>query len=332
MKLSLMKNVLDTVNTEWRSPLAEKILKRWGYDDESVYFYRASANFLFIFKKNGETYFLRFSDSREKDISSLESELKILDFLRDNPITVALPIPSINGNTVEVVETERGIFYAVVFEAIPGQHLDIEELGEQEFYQWGAKLGELHQHLKNIPEEYRLNRKSWRDDLATAQNRLASDETSAIQELTNLINWGEAQDCSSEAYGLIHYDFELDNHRWDQNKIGILDFDDCQNHWYAADIAFALRDLLIDSSDFSSPNLHAFMSGYQTYTSLIPNSLQQLPWFIRMHNLISYAELTYVMDLPQTEHDPDWLSNLRTKLLNRRFQYLSSIEEAIGVK
>ncbi|MFD1450263.1 hypothetical protein [Oceanobacillus sojae] len=32
MKLSTMKKVMNTVNSEWRSPLGEEILERWGYD------------------------------------------------------------------------------------------------------------------------------------------------------------------------------------------------------------------------------------------------------------------------------------------------------------
>jgi Ser/Thr protein kinase RdoA (MazF antagonist) len=329
MKLSSMKNVIDAVSSDWRSPLAEIILERWGYDEGSVYFYRASTNFLFLFKQHGETYYLRFSDSREKDLSTLTSELNILEYFRGKPIDVALPIPSKEGNTIEVVETELGTFYSVVFEAIPGRHLEIEELDEKQFYQWGAKLGELHQHFKNMPDEYRLSRKSWRDQLVEIQNHLSSEENAAKQELTNLLMWAAEQPCSQETFGLIHYDFELDNHRWDDDKIGIIDFDDCQNHWYAADIAFALRDLLKDASDLADTNLQAFVNGYQTYTVLAPHSLEQLPWFIRMHNLISYIHLSDTIDLPQSENDPEWLSNLRSKLLNRRLQYLSLIESAV---
>jgi hypothetical protein len=49
MKLSTMLKVASTVDTEWRSPLAEKLLERWGYDESSVFAFRYSANFIFIF-------------------------------------------------------------------------------------------------------------------------------------------------------------------------------------------------------------------------------------------------------------------------------------------
>ena len=44
-----------------------------------------------------------------------------------------------------------------------------------------------------------------------------------------------------DRYGLIHFDFELDNLYWRDQTIGMLDFDDCAHYWYAADIAFWLK-------------------------------------------------------------------------------------------
>jgi Ser/Thr protein kinase RdoA (MazF antagonist) len=72
MKLSTMRKVVDTVDHEWRSPLAERILTQWGYDEGSVYYFRSSANFIFVFRKNGQRYFLRFNDACERDIKQLK--------------------------------------------------------------------------------------------------------------------------------------------------------------------------------------------------------------------------------------------------------------------
>jgi hypothetical protein len=58
MKLSMMKKVVETVNAEWKSPLAEKILEKWGYDKGTVYYFRSSANFLFVFNEMENHFFL----------------------------------------------------------------------------------------------------------------------------------------------------------------------------------------------------------------------------------------------------------------------------------
>lgn len=327
MRLSTMKKVVETVDDKWRSPLAEKILERWGYDKGSVYYFRASANFLFIFKKQGKSYFLRFSDSSEKDLSSLKSEIEILEYLREQPITVALPVKSLNDEYIEIVETEVGTFYAVVFVALPGKQFEIEELVQEQFFKWGSTLGALHKIFKGMTEEYRLYRKSWSEQLTEVKKLLPNDETAALVELEKIINWSNGLIVSDENFGLIHFDFELDNQRWENENVGILDFDDCINHWYVADIAFALRDLLKKEVDMKNPFFQEFLEGYQSETEVDSSLLQQLPWFIRMHNLITFTNLLQTVDIPESEDHPEWLSNLRAKLLNYVDQYRASFKE-----
>ncbi len=163
---------MNTVNSEWRSPLGEEILERWGYDKCSATILRASANFIFEFYKEGKQLFLRFNDSSERDYSSIEAELNIVKYLGNRALNVAQPITSLNGNDIEVIETKLGTFYAVVFEALEGKHLNMEEISDQQAYIWGKSLGNLHANLKQLPEEYRVNRPSWKDLLLEAKEAL----------------------------------------------------------------------------------------------------------------------------------------------------------------
>lgn len=324
MKLSTMAKVVATVDSEWRSPLAEQILESWGYDEGSVYYFRASANFLFIFKKDDKTFFLRFSDSNEKELSSIESEIEILEYLRNQPIRVALPVKSLNDNYIETIKTEIGTFNAVVFEALPGKQYETEELELEQFFKWGRSLGELHAIFKDIPDKYRQNRKSCSEQLIEVKQYLPAYEPAALRELEQLIQWSEGLTISEENFGLIHFDFELDNQRWDNESIGILDFDECMNHWYVADIAFALRDLIKKEVDLENPFILEFIKGYQSETDLDSNLLQQLSWFMRLHNLISFTRLIKTVDIQKSPDHPDWLTNLREKLLQFIEQYRGS--------
>jgi DNA-binding sugar fermentation-stimulating protein len=40
MKLSTMKKIVETVNSDWRSPIAEKIMEKWEFDEKEMYYYR----------------------------------------------------------------------------------------------------------------------------------------------------------------------------------------------------------------------------------------------------------------------------------------------------
>lgn len=324
MNLSMMQKVVATVDSEWKSPLAEKILESWGYDEGEVYYFRASANFLFVFKREGKHYFLRFSHSSEKNLALLEAEMEILEYLRKQPVRVALPVKSRNEQLIETVETELGTFYAVVFEALPGKQYETEELEPGQFFTWGSALGKLHEFFKSMPETYRLNRESWRDQLSNVQNLLPVEETAAFEELNQILNWAQSLEVTNDNFGLIHFDFELDNQRWEDDLIGILDFDDSVNHWYAADIAFALRDLFENEVDLDNESVQEFISGYKSETELDSLLLQDLSWFRRMHNLVTFSRLLQAIDIPASADHPEWLANLRVKLLNRLEQYRAS--------
>jgi Ser/Thr protein kinase RdoA (MazF antagonist) len=321
MKLSSMEMVVNTVDQDWRSPLAETILQRWGFDAGQAYYFRASANFVFVFKQNGQTRFLRFNDVTERDYSLLEAEMAILKYLDEHSVAVALPVKSLQNNDIEVVETELGTFIAVVFEALPGEHLEIENLDQSQFFQWGKLLGQLHNGLKSIPEEYRAIRPNWIDQLKQIRAVLPSDEKSALLELDRILNWAEGVKVGKENFGLIHFDFELDNLKWDQNNIGILDFDDCANYPFIADIAYSLRDLIEEEFEPEHPSFREFLKGYSSETDPDMNLLADLQWFIRLHKLMTFSKLLQAVDIPDSPEYPKWLKDLRQKLVRKLAAY-----------
>lgn len=325
MKLSTMKKVFETVDSDWRSPLAEEILKRWGYDEGSVFCLRASANFIFIFKRNGELFFLRFNDLHEKEIEAIEAELEIVQYLAKNSLNVAQPVLSLNKKYIEVVETEWGVFYSVVFEALRGDHYDIEELTDKQTFVWGQTLGELHKVLKEMPDQFLKSRPSWRDQLKMAKEIIPQSEKSAHRELERIQSWAEGLSRTKENFGLTHYDFELDNILFENSQTGILDFDDCASHWYIADIIHALRDA--GKFDINCPVIKKFIEGYKSITELDTNILMEASKFERMHKLISFAKLIRSIDIDESQDYPEWLSNLRGKLCRYLDEYRNSFEE-----
>ncbi|MEK4301606.1 phosphotransferase [Oceanobacillus sp. FSL W8-0428] len=325
MKLSTMKKVMNTVNSEWRSPLGEEILERWGYDKGSATILRASANFIFEFYKEGKQLFLRFNDSSERDYSSIEAELNIVKYLGNRALNVAQPITSLNGNDIEVIETKLGTFYAVVFEALEGKHLNMEEISDQQAYIWGKSLGNLHANLKQLPEEYRVNRPSWKDLLLEAKEALPKKELAAHKEFERLLIWADELSLSKENFGIIHYDFELDNVIFDNNTIGMLDFDDSSLHWFAADIVYAWRD--VGDFNVKNPMITTFIDGYKTETNLDMEILRASSGFERLHKLISLAKLIRAVDIDAAEDHPEWLINLRLKLSGIIEKYRLSIEK-----
>lgn len=317
MKLSTMEKVVATVDEEWRSSLAEKILECWEHDTDPPKFVRSSANFIFIFWKDGQKFFLRFNDTLERNLKTIQAEIEMLVYLSERSLLVSAPVKSLHSRYVETVETEWGTFYATVFEGLKGEHIDFEEMSLHQIGLWGRSLGKLHDSLKKVPESIRVARPSWQDQLDFVQEMLSGKEGAAQLELEAIRKWANGLDVTSENFGLIHYDFELDNLCWNKNSIGILDFDDSVNHWYVADIGYALRDLFKVEINLDSKYFQSFIDGYKKETTLNLGLLQELSLFMRMHNLVTFAILLRSVDIDESVDRPEWLIGLREKLLGK---------------
>ena len=124
MKLGLMKRFYDTVDEERKSPVVDKITARWFNGDIEASVLRASANFVIAIKAEDRKYFLRFNHSSERTTSFIAAELDYIMHLREKGINANTPVKSLAGNYIESVETEIGLIHGVVFEGLPGEHVE----------------------------------------------------------------------------------------------------------------------------------------------------------------------------------------------------------------
>ena len=81
MKLSTMQAVVATLNDQWESDLAEEILGRWEHDAVRAKYWRASANFIFFFKKLGQDCVLRFIHASERSVAVIQAEIEYVNVL-----------------------------------------------------------------------------------------------------------------------------------------------------------------------------------------------------------------------------------------------------------
>lgn len=328
MRLSTMAKVDALIPDDGSSPVAERILERWGYDPGSDRFFRSSANFIYRFDDQGRGRFLRFADASERSRDAVDSEIAVLDAVAAAGILVATPLASKRGNAVETVETEWGTFHAVVFPALEGEQRELDELAESDFRAWGAALGRLHaatSALTSLPA-----RPSWQDHLAFVEEYLPADSPGLRAEYDDIATSLAALPIDRQTYGLAHCDFELDNLIWGQKGIEILDFDDCSRLWYAGDVALALRDLFEEGVDTSDPRFRLLVDGYRAYHPLSEESIAQLPLFMRYARLIMYARLARSLNLTPGEDYPDWLRDLSGRMLARMAEYQASVEARHG--
>ena len=324
MKLSLMQAVVATLNETNVSPIADAIVAAWAHDRDSARYFRASANFVFVFKRAGQPYVLRFTHAGERTANAIQAELAFLQHLAAYGVPVALPIRSLSGRTVESIATPLGVFHAAVFELLPGQQFDVGDLPHTQFTRWGSALGALHRAAEGYAG---AGRPTIHDHLRMLAQQLPAHEDAARQLLALLELQVAALPTDAQTFGLIHYDFELDNLLWNDQRVSIVDFDDCAGYWFVADIAYALRDLFDDQAeqiDIADARFQAFIGGYRELRSVTDAELRHLPLFLRIHNLVSFAKLLHAADIDETHASPAWVVDLQAKLVRKAQTYRDS--------
>jgi Ser/Thr protein kinase RdoA (MazF antagonist) len=303
--------------------VANEILKNWEHDSDSLNFWRGSANYVYFYTNKNKKFWLRFSKKDENSLEQIKAEIEFLLYLNSNYPSVN-PIKSNSYKYVEVVKIELETYYAVVFNEADGVNLEIEDMTESQFECWGKALASLHSVSKSFTnKEYVRN--SWKEILEFTNDILSDfpNEKNAIEELNKIERWLKSLPVNNENYGLIHYDFELDNIFFNEelNKFDVIDFDSSMYHWYVMDIACALGDLHELESSKAESGLKSFLKGYRSILNVEEEDIKLLPKFERFHNLVTFAKLLRSLQDSDFTNEPDWLQKLRPRLLKKCNEY-----------
>jgi Ser/Thr protein kinase RdoA (MazF antagonist) len=300
--------------------LALELLRNWDFDPQRLDLldqYRISSNAIYPFYQNGKVCFLRFAPTEEKSAQSVQAELDFISYLSRNGYHVPQTIPCHSGKDLLLANTMWGEYVAVVFTRALGQKAEGMAYGDSFFVQYGATLAQLHQlSRKYIPPGYM--RANWEQNLEWTEACLQDCKAprKAHIELQLVFDALRKLPVTESNYGLIHYDFELDNvfYASDSGIFTTIDFDDSVYHWYAMDVERSLHNL---TEELDSEQVQAAKDGFlQGYTSVcdLPNEMPSaFPIFTRYAGLFQYARCLRATS-QQSTNEPDWMKSLREYL------------------
>lgn len=300
--------------------LAEMLLKNWEFDKESLElfkYYRISSNAIYPFRALGRTQLLRFSPQIEKHKKNILAELEFISYLRSKQYGVLETVSTKNGEELVEKETPWGDYYASVFKRVSGVQLGDTDLSNTIIFHYGKALGKLHQ----LSSEYNpktFKRWSYSDVLNWMCNVLVDFplEKAALEEIQLIKKYFDSIPITDSNFGLIHYDFELDNVFYDEElqSCNVIDFDDSMYHWYVMDIEQALASLKDSiSPETFSLKKQCFMDGYRSEYDVSDAMLSLIPACRRFANLYGYVRILSSMK-EKWDHEPQWLSSLRERL------------------
>lgn len=292
--------------------LAKNAISYWTGEKEAlnrIAFYRASANSTYVYEQDHETYYLRIKPIEDKSTIQMIAEIQFIHYLTANNfncIKVASPI----GNEDFYVVDD--IYYASIFEEAKGIRLDQVKLDQDIAYRLGTYLGKLHKlSIDYVPL---ADSESYLDKLRSfhTTNPVVLKEIKEIKdqilELDLII-------------GLIHYDFDLDNIFYDQDKkqFQVIDFDDAFCGYYMHDVMIALKSL--------DQKLHqSFLEGYHQVYKHETYDPSKLVLLERFDKLYQYIRLNRALsDIP--ENKPDWMEALIDKFTKIIRDYEDSLSK-----
>jgi Ser/Thr protein kinase RdoA (MazF antagonist) len=266
---------------------------------------------VFVLPDPGGKRYLRFVPDAYRGAGAVAAVASLMDRLVAGGTAVVRPVPALTGTLTATVTTALGPMHAMVVEAAPGEQIDAEDLDEDRARSWGAALAAVHDGAAGIdpdlPEAFA--------ELAAIPDRFAHDHdlVKAASRLADRIA-GLPRDRSR--FGIVHGDFELDNLAWDGRRATAFDFDEAACSWYAADIAYALRDLT-GTDGLPAPEhrqrFDAFIAAYRDIRTLGEADLANLRLFAGAHAACSLVRIDSALGTPGDD-EPEWMADLRAKL------------------
>jgi Ser/Thr protein kinase RdoA (MazF antagonist) len=233
-----------------------------------------SENHTFRIEGPAGRFFLRVHRPGYQSAAAIESELAWVTALRaETSLPVPLPLPGRDGRFVQQLSSGGISRHAVLFAAEPGREPTlVDDLGAL-FEMLGRYAATAHRHIEAFRRPPGFTRPRWDAGAILDSGGLWGDWRRAphvegrlaaiLAELdralrAELAAYGDAAD----RFGLIHADMRLANLLVDDERVTLIDFDDCGFGWFMYDFAAALS---FHEEDPRAPEWRArWLAGYET--------------------------------------------------------------------
>lgn len=290
--------------------------------------YEGCANLVYSYESGNEPRVLRITYRPDRSVEYIQAELHFINYLAENFVRVAKPVPSIRGHLVEVIDAARVPFKVVSFQRGRGMRVPDngyryrEGVPIEEYYQnWGRVLGQMHRLARTYkPFSDTIRRPEW-DTWEYYAGFPYGEQLPVIQtKFDQLISELQALPRDVDGYGLIHNDFNDGNFTvdYDNGDITVFDFDDSCYFWFMYDLACAWEGgigrvmfrPLKERRDFMDHYMEQVMDGYSQENSITEQWLERLPLFLRLIQLQELTHYARYLDEP----DETLQSELRYKI------------------
>lgn len=270
----------------------------------SITFLKRGFNDTYLIESQKEKFILRVYKHNWRNLESIETEIKLLTYLKENGISVSFPISDNQKQFIHSIEAPEGIRYAVLFSYAEGEQ--VRKLTIEQAELLGGQTGKIHllTQNKNLGEtahnydiEYQFE-----NTLITLEPILQNhpNEFNFVIQLKGYFKELFSDiDKTQLASGICHGDLQAENfHISPKNQFTFFDFDFFGEGYLIYDIGVFIW---YDHKNKPKEIVDAFLKGYQTQRKLSETEIKLLPYFSTIRALFQmtlYCQISDGKQLP----------------------------------
>ncbi len=270
----------------------------------SISFIKRGFNDTYLVTAGENKWVLRVYKHNWRKREDIEAEVTLLLYLKENNVSVSVPIISTQNTTIHAVEAPEGIRYCVLFSYAAGDR--VKKLSVEQARLLGIETARMHlltkdKVLKAVPHDYTIANQF---ALITAQLRTLlvayPKQLAVVLELEQLFIEKEKQNSTEGiGVGICHGDLQSENfHLSIENEFTFFDFDFFGKGYLIYDIGVFMW---YDHKNKPAAIMNAFLEGYESIRPLSQTERDFIPWLSTLRALFQitlYCKISDGKQLP----------------------------------
>lgn len=240
---------------------------------------------------------LAIKEAEKEKLKSLEVRIKFANYLGENGIQSAHPLPYKNGNLYEI-SLDKGYYYvAYVMDFYEGVNPTSEELIEQLAYDWGKLTGKAHALTKTFKVGGEITNLDYVEEIEFFENWCKDEQVKkAWKEMKQYL---ETLPRGLNDYGFIHNDNHQKNILVNKGEITLIDFDCASRQFFMQDITTPTQGIMFDiTGGMISPFrgeerlkrfFNSFLNGYETQNHLDDKWYKEIGTFLNYRRMLLFT-------------------------------------------
>lgn len=245
------------------------------------------------------------------DRTEIESELAWIEALRaDGVVATPEPLRTAQGARLAAFDHDGALRHVAAFAFMSGREPDAGAGLAAGFGRLGEISARLHGHARRWTPPPGFARKTWNFETTIGAAPHWGDwraslglrpEGAAILErcAAGLRDRLAAYGAGRERFGLIHADLRLANLLAEDDRLGVIDFDDCGFGWFVYDFAAAVS--FLEHEPWIPDLAAAWVEGYRRTAPLSDEDAAMIPAFVMLRRMMLTAWIASHAETPTAQ-------------------------------